>query len=80
METKIQKWGNSLGVRLPSEVAKRGGFVARSVVRVQKYAGKDIIENLPKPRLTIKDLVAKITDENKHEAVDWGEPRGQEVW
>ena len=31
-------------------------------------------------RYTLAELVAKITPENAHEEIDWGEPVGKEFW
>ena len=37
-------------------------------------------EQSPEDKPTLEDLVARITDENRHPEVDWGEPVGKEVW
>jgi antitoxin MazE len=80
METKIQKWGNSLGVRLPKAVIESQSLGAGSMVRVSADAERIIIEKIPRQSPTIQALVAAITDDNQHEVIDWGAPRGNEVW
>ena len=80
MNTKIQKWGNSLGIRLPKEIANNQDLIAGSVVKVSTEDKKIIIERVNKPRYTIEALVAGINKDNLHEATDWGEPRGKEIW
>jgi len=80
METKIQKWGNSLGVRLPSALAKNHGLSAGSVVSVETIDDTITIKvSAPQPE-TLADLVAQMRTENQPDLVDWGEPRGAEVW
>jgi antitoxin component of MazEF toxin-antitoxin module len=37
-------------------------------------------EQLPEQQPTLEELVARITDENRHPEVDWGEPVGEEIW
>ena len=37
-------------------------------------------EQLPEAKPTLEELVARITDENRHPETDWGEPVGEEVW
>lgn len=80
METKIQKWGNSLGVRLPKSIATGQELEAGSVVKLSLLDKKIIIERVSKSTPTIKDLVSQITNSNLHAVVDWGKPRGKEIW
>lgn len=80
MNTKIQKWGNSLGIRLPKEIANNQALTAGSVVKVSTEDQKIIIEKVSNPRFTIESLVAGINKDNLHAETDWGEPRGKEIW
>jgi len=80
MGTKIQKWGNSLGVRLPKVVTDAQSLKAGSMVKVSSDAQKIVIEIIKTHSPRIQDLVANITDDNKHETVDWGMPQGKEIW
>lgn len=80
MSTKVQKWGNSLAVRIPDDVVEDAGLVPGTEVTVRKVRDTVVIAPLRKKRPTLAELVAKITPENRHEAVDWGEPMGKEIW
>jgi antitoxin MazE len=81
METKIQKWGNSLGVRLPKSIAKSKSFKEGSRVVVTESATGIAIEIcVPKLSLDLDTLLAGITTTNQHKKVDWGAPVGNEVW
>jgi antitoxin MazE len=81
MTTTIQKWGNSLAVRLSKEVAESCHFEEGSLVSVA-FVGKEIvIKPAQKPKgYSLKELVKGITPDNKHKEVAWGAPRGKEIW
>lgn len=79
MSTTIQKWGNSLGIRIPQSIAKEYGFSHGSKVEVQK-TGEGIIIRLAEPIPTLKELMAQISPINQHEEVDFGKAEGEEIW
>ena len=78
--TKVQKWGNSLAVRLPEHVVAEAGFTPGKEVTVKNVRNTIVIAPVRRKRPTLAELVATITPENLHEAVDWGEPMGKEAW
>jgi antitoxin MazE len=80
METKVQKWGNSLGVRLPKTITQSQLLAAGSRVRISEINQQIIIEALSEPALKLADLVATITPQNLHVEIDWGKAQGNEVW
>ena len=83
MSTKVQKWGNSLAVRIPDDVVEDAGLVPGTEVTVKQVRNTVVIapvEAKKKKRPTLAELVAKITPENRHEAVDWGQAMGKEIW
>ncbi|QQR64628.1 AbrB/MazE/SpoVT family DNA-binding domain-containing protein [Candidatus Kaiserbacteria bacterium] len=80
METNIQKWGNSLGVRLPKSIAMSKSLKAGSRVLVTETKTGISIEVVKRERRTLDDMLKGITKENLHEEVDWGKPVGNEIW
>ena len=80
MLAKVQRWGNSLAIRIPRSFVAEAGFENDGPVNMQVAEGKLIIESVSTPAYTLEDLVAQITDENLHEEYDWGKPIGKEVW
>jgi antitoxin MazE len=80
MRTKIQKWGNSLAVRIPKPFAAEAGLDQQSEVDVSVMDGALVIKPCPEPPLTLEELVSRITDENRHEEIDFGPPVGREIW
>ena len=80
MKTRIQKWGNSLAIRIPKAFATEVGLKEESEVDVSLKSGKLVVVPVEKPGLTLKALVAKITEENVHREVDTGPATGSEAW
>jgi antitoxin MazE len=80
MKTKMQKWGNSLAIRIPKAYATEVGLKEESEVDVSLKNGKLVVVPVEKPGLTLKTLLAKITDENKHREADTGSAVGREAW
>jgi antitoxin MazE len=78
MTTKVQKWGNSLAVRLPKEIAENVGFRQGSVVSIVGGAGLIYIRPL-RPKETLEQLVRKINKKNRHSEIDFGKSIGKEM-
>jgi antitoxin MazE len=80
MTTKIQKWGNSLAVRIPSEFAENLNWQAGSVVGFEQLGNKIIITS-NRPKYTLEDMMKGITKKNRHKLV-WPDDkqRGREIW
>jgi antitoxin MazE len=81
MKTRIQKWGNSLALRIPKSFAEEVGLRDESSVEVSLAKGKLIVAPIAtKPKFTLKQLLAQITDDNLHGEFDTGAPMGNEAW
>lgn len=80
MQTKIQKWGNSLGLRIPRAFAKEAGVAAGVEVDLSIRDGKLIISPVGRVKYRLADLVQKVTAKNRHDEVDTGSPVGREAW
>ena len=79
MQTDIKKWGNSAVVRLPAAMLAQLKLAVGAPVELKTEGGRIVIEPSAKPIYKLEDLVAGITDANRHDAVDWGSPVGREV-
>lgn len=78
MATKLQKWGNSIGVRIPKSIIEQANLKVDSEVEIEHKDGKIIILPVNKS-LALKDLVNQINDQNLHSEDDIL-PEGNEVW
>jgi len=77
MQARVQKWGNSLAVRIPKPVITETGLGENALVEVSSDG--EVITIRRSVRIpTLEELLAGITDENKHELVDWGPDVGKE--
>ena len=80
MKTRVQKWGNSLALRIPKSFAEEIGIHKETSVEVSLTDGKLVITPVTKPTLTLKQLLAKVTKENLHHEIDTGSAIGNETW
>ncbi len=76
MSTVIaQKWGNSLGIRIPKEAADRIGIDQGSELELYVTENENIITLKPKrlqKKYTLEELLSQITPENRHKEIDFG--------
>ena len=80
MLAKAQKWGNSLGVRLPKTVAEECGIEAGSPVEIVREDDLIIIKPVRKKGISLDALLAGVTKDNIHSEVSTGKPAGKEIW
>ena len=82
MLAKIQKWGNSQGIRLTKSLLADAQIDVGDDVNIQVKDGILMItpEKRIRGRHKIEDLVARIPEGYQVEEVDWGKPTGREVW
>ena len=80
MKTHIQKWGNSLALRIPKSFANEVGLQRETPVEVLLADGKLVIAPVTQPKPTLKQLLATITKENLHDEVDTDSAVGNETW
>ena len=80
METRVQKWGHSLALRIPRPFATEVGLEPNSPVEVTLVDGKLIITPIAETRPTLTQLLAQVTETNLHGEVDTGPAAGSEVW
>ena len=77
MRARVERWGNTLAVRLPSEVAADAGLHEGCTVDLEGAPG--VLRLLPvPPAYTLEELLAGITPENLPDVLD-DRPRGQEL-
>jgi len=82
MVTKVQKWGNSQGLRLPKQVLKDARISIGDDVDVTARDGVIVIAPVRRVRgkQSLQELVAGIPKNYEPEEIDWGKPVGREAW
>ena len=79
METKIQKWGNSLALRIPKAFAQNIDLSQNSEVTLEIQEGKLVVTPVIE-EVSLDSLLDQITEDNIHQEINFGEPQGKEVW
>jgi antitoxin MazE len=80
MRVRVQKWGNSLALRIPKPFALETALKPGSAVDLSIADGKLIAEPVSRNRFTLTKLLAGVTRKHLHEEVDMGQSTGREAW
>jgi antitoxin MazE len=80
LHAKVQKWGNSLGVRISLGLAKEVGLEAGTEVSLSEKDGVLFLRPSVPTRLRLADLLADVTPENIHTSIDTGDAVGAEAF
>ena len=80
MKTRVQKWGNSLALRIPKSFAAEAKLREDSAVELTLEDGGLVIRAAVKEPLTLKQLLQGITDQNLHGEWQTGPAVGKESW
>ena len=78
METMVQKWGNSLGIRIPNLIVREFSLKNGSVVNINDNGNEIVIKPVKKSRLS--EMLDEINDQNIHQEVETKGPVGKEIW
>ena len=80
MRIEIQKWGNSLAIRIPKAFAREIGVDHHSGVDITVADGQLVVSPLGAPPYSLERLLDGVTEENLHSEVDTGLVTGGEAW
>ena len=80
MRARVQKWGNSLALRIPKAFATETALESGSEVELTLDDGRLVVTPVERSRYRLEDLLEQITPENVHSEVDTGDAVGDEVW
>ena len=78
MTVKLQKWGNSMGVRIPKSIIEKVNLEENDELIIEQQDGKIVIFPAKK-KLSLSDMMDQVTHENLHTEDDF-KPEGNEVW
>jgi len=80
MQTKIQKWGNSLALRIPKSFALNVNLKQNELVDISIDKGKIIITPIIQKEYSLEELLKGVSENNLHSEFDTGAPAGKEIW
>ena len=80
MKTRVQKWGNSLALRIPKSFATEAGLHANADVELSLVDGTLVVQPLVPQTPTLDELLSGITDDNLPGEWDTSAAVGKERW
>ena len=80
METRLQKWGNSNGIRIPNALLEDLKIKTNDKVNIEKQDDKIVISKVKSSKISLKDLFDKYNGENLSNDFSWDDPKGREIW
>ena len=80
MRTIVKKWGNSLALRLPKSLAEQANITEDTPIEIEVTDTGLHLVPIPEPPYALHELLAGITEDNLHDASDFGGAQGNEAW
>ncbi len=80
MEAKLQKWGNSDGIRIPSNILKALDLKTNDKVNLNFQENKIIISKPLKKKISLEEKFLNYKGTNLAKEFSWDEPKGKELW
>lgn len=80
MRVRVQKWGNSLALRIPKPFADQISIKLGTIVDLSINDGKLIIEPIEKEDYDLKTLISEVKESNLHKEYLSDKPTGKEIW
>lgn len=80
MEAKLQKWGNSVGIRIPNNIIKSLNLKENDTLILEQTEDKILISIPKKKKIDLEELFKNYKGENLAKEFEWDEPVGRELW
>ena len=78
MRGQVARWGNSLGIRIPKDIACQVGLTVGAKVEIEA-AGTQVVISVARPRYQLADLLTGMNPKSMRDAFDWGPDAGRET-
>jgi antitoxin MazE len=80
MRVQVKKWGNSASVRIPAPIMAAAALRLNQEVDVREEEGRVVIEPVLAPVYQLETLLDQMKPDSFPEEIDFGPPRGKEIW
>ena len=80
MEIRLQKWGNSDGIRIPSNILKALNLKTNDTLNLEQIDDKIIISKPKKTKISLKEKFEEYEGKNLAKDFEWDEAKGNELW
>ena len=79
MKIRIQKWGNSDGIRIPSSILKSLNIKTNDILNIEQE-DDELIISIPKKKISLEDRFKKYHGKNLAKEFSWDDNVGKEIW
>ena len=80
MEVRLQKWGNSDGIRIPSSILKSLNLKTNDVVELKQVDDTIVISKFKEKKVILAERFEKYNVKNLAKDFIWDNPEGNEIW
>ena len=80
MEAKVQKWGNSVGIRIPSSILKSLNIKTNDILNIEQEEDKIVIRIPKKKKISLEERFNNYHGENLSKDFSWDDPMGEEIY
>jgi len=80
MEAKLQRWGNSDGIRIPSSILKALNLKTNDMVNLEQIEDRITISKPKSTKISLEDRFNAYEGENLAKDFSWDDSRGKEIW
>ena len=80
MEIRIQKWGNSDGIRIPRNIIKSLNIKTNDILNIEEVNKKIIISIPEKKKVSLEEKFKEYKGKNLSKDFSWDESVGKEIW
>ena len=80
MEARLQKWGNSAGIRIPNNIIKSLNIKINDLLNIEQIDKKIIITIPKKTKVSLEEKFKNYDGENLTQEFTWDDSRGKEIW
>lgn len=80
MQTRLQKWGNSDGIRIPSSILKSLNIKTNDILNIEQEEEKIVISIPKKKKISLEERFKNYNGDNLAKDFSWDDPMGREIW
>ena len=80
MEARLQKWGNSDGIRIPSGILKALNLKTNDSINLEQVDDKIVISKMKKKKISLEERFKEYNGENLAKDFSWDDAKGKEIW
>ena len=80
MEARLQKWGNSNGIRIPSSILKSLNLKTNDLVELKQVDDTIVISKSNNKKIILAERFEQYNGKNLSKDFIWDEPEGNEIW